>query len=58
MLLTMRRVLLCTGAVPQLVTAWQGVSRAECQKAYEQAEEQYNSLFQVCQCGSTCATHS
>jgi hypothetical protein len=35
------------GAVPQLVTAWQGVSRAECQKAFEQAEAQYNNAFQV-----------
>lgn len=33
--------------MPQLVTAWQGVSRAECQKAFEQAEAQYNNAFQV-----------
>lgn len=35
------------GAVPQLVTAWQGVSRAECQRAYQQAEAQYAAAFQV-----------
>lgn len=39
--------LLCAGAVPQLVTAWQGVSRAECQKAFEQAQAQYAAAFQV-----------
>lgn len=41
------RVMPAAGAVPQLVTAWQGVSRAECQKAFEQAEAQYNNAFQV-----------
>lgn len=35
------------GAVPQLVTAWQGVSRAECDKAFEKAAAEYNKNFQV-----------
>lgn len=30
------------------MTAWQGVSRAETQKAYEQAEAEYTKAFQVC----------
>lgn len=33
--------------MPQLVTAWQGVSKNETEKAFKQAEEQYISAFQV-----------
>eukprot|EP00879_Flechtneria_rotunda_P026395 GHRR01028142.1.p1 GENE.GHRR01028142.1~~GHRR01028142.1.p1 ORF type:complete len:811 (+),score=359.13 GHRR01028142.1:614-3046(+) len=35
------------GAVPQLVTAWQGVSRAESQKAFESALTAYSNRFDV-----------
>jgi hypothetical protein len=40
-------LLLPPGAVPQLVTAWQGVSRTECQKAFEEADKKYKQLFKV-----------
>ncbi|WIA08464.1 hypothetical protein OEZ85_007901 [Tetradesmus obliquus] len=33
------------GAVPQLVTAWQGVSRAETQKAFDEAAAAYGQRF-------------
>lgn len=33
------------GAVPQLVTAWQGISRAETQKAYDTAADAYSQRF-------------
>jgi hypothetical protein len=33
------------GAVPQLVTAWQGVSRAETQKAFDDAAAAYAQRF-------------
>jgi hypothetical protein len=33
------------GAVPQLVTAWQGVSRAETQKAFDEAAAAYSQRF-------------
>eukprot|EP00878_Enallax_costatus_P026595 GHUV01028546.1.p1 GENE.GHUV01028546.1~~GHUV01028546.1.p1 ORF type:complete len:721 (+),score=264.72 GHUV01028546.1:893-3055(+) len=34
------------GAVPQLVTAWQGIARAESQKAYDAAVAKYKEQFQ------------
>ena len=35
------------GAVPQLVTAWQGIARAECQKAYDSALAAFQGAFKV-----------
>ena len=37
---------LSAGAVPQLVTAWQGIARAESQKAVDNAAALYISRFQ------------
>lgn len=32
--------------MPQLVTAWQGIARAECQKAYDAALAAFEGAFQ------------
>ncbi|KIZ04249.1 Interferon-induced guanylate-binding protein 2 [Monoraphidium neglectum] len=43
------------GAVPQLVTAWQGIARAECQKAYDAALGAFSTGFREEGCGDEAA---
>ncbi|GBF98848.1 hypothetical protein Rsub_11452 [Raphidocelis subcapitata] len=40
-----------SGAVPQLVTAWQGIARAECQKSFDAALAVFEAAFKPEGCG-------